>query len=76
MKKKDEVTLLELKVLVDIAMERDPWRQAGGSRTVSQAIGRLKRKGFLTTDVVDGELRYVLTEAARKIVPITPQTAR
>lgn len=73
MKKKDDVTLLELEVLIDIAMARDPWRHAGGSRTVSQAIGRLRRKGLLEDS--RGTPPYALTEAGRKIVPITPETA-
>lgn len=41
-------TPLELAVLRDISARKDPWgANIGGSRRVSQAIGRLERKGFL-----------------------------
>lgn len=70
--KKPDVTLLELSVLVDVAAGRDPWRDCpgAGSRIVSQALARLQRKGFLVWSP-DSPHRYVLTPAAREIVPET-----
>lgn len=42
------VTELEAKVLDDVMSGRDPWGgKIGGSRRVSQAIGRLERKGLV-----------------------------
>jgi hypothetical protein len=72
---KDDLTLLELQVLVDIVMERDPYPKTGGSRRTTQAIGRLRRKGLVESSVVDGELRILPTSAGRKIVPLDPRTA-
>jgi hypothetical protein len=69
--KKLDVTLLELSVLVDVAAGRDPWRDCPGtgSRIVSQALARLERKGFLVW--APSGTGYMLTPAAREIVPAT-----
>lgn len=54
-------TALELSVLRDVAAGRDPWgSHGGGSRLVSQALGRMKRKGLLQPGY-----GYVVTEAGR-----------
>lgn len=54
---KPPLTLLEAEVLARVALRLDPWRGPGrtgtwgrtgtGSRTVSQALGRLRRKGYI-----------------------------
>lgn len=46
-----KLTQLELDVLALVAARRNPWEGTGrttGSRSVSQAIGRLRRKGALS----------------------------
>lgn len=46
------LTELEYRVLQSVARKEDPWRGCGhgvGSRSVSQAISRLKRKGACVT---------------------------
>jgi hypothetical protein len=59
------MTELEADVARAIRMHRDPWEHVPGtgSRRVSQAIGRLRRKGFVETQWPTHE--YVLTPAGR-----------
>lgn len=45
------VTRIEAEALARVSLGRDPWRGVGvGSREVSQALGRLRRKGFVRKD--------------------------
>lgn len=58
------MTQLEAIVAWRIRMMTDPWAGNGnrvGSRTVSGAIGRLRRKGY----VINQETEYTLTPAGR-----------
>ncbi len=61
-----EITELERDVLIDIHEGRDPWRSAPGtgSRRVSQAIGRLKRKEILKAQGAG----YVITDLGQRVL--------
>lgn len=50
MKAKPPLTFCEAEVLARVSLGRDPWGTSRGtqSRTVSQAMVRLKNKGFIT----------------------------
>ena len=52
MVKTPTITELEHQVLADLVEGRDPWRhhQGTASRPISQAVGRLKRKGYLNPE--------------------------
>lgn len=60
------LTELERSVLTDLVDGLNPWRnhQGSASRPISQAIGRLKRKGYL----VDAKYADVPTDLGRSAV--------
>jgi len=68
---KAPLTLLEAEVLARVSLHLDPWRGPGrtgtwgrtgvGSRTVSQALSRLRRKG------------YILGRLAAPVATISPE---
>lgn len=62
---KNAATKLELTVLRDVLDGRDPWRgRLGGSRLVSQALARCKRKGLVAVEQnAESETIYVVTPA-------------
>ena len=63
---KPPLTLLEAQVLAYVSLRLDPWRgkAACGSRTVSQALNRLRGKG------------YVLARLAEPFATISAEGAR
>lgn len=59
-----KLTELEHTVLIRLVRGEDPWKASLGSRTVSQAIQRLKRKGAI--EIPNRWARvYPLTDAGR-----------
>jgi hypothetical protein len=65
------VTVLERHVLERVAAGLSPWAHDGtGSRTISQAVARLHRKGFLGRDP-SGITARVITDEGRAAVAHT-----
>lgn len=67
-RKRSPVTTLEFGVLNSVALRSDPWRDLRGStssRVVSQALGRLMRRGLVT---YEGRANYELTEAGQAVL--------
>jgi len=74
-----EPTALEYEVLLDLSARRDPWKRKDRglrplpARTISGAIGRLQRNGFIFLDAYGehdnaGYAGWVPTEEARDLI--------
>lgn len=73
------MTDLERKVALRILRKDDPWEgtSRGRTRRISQAIGRLMRKGFVVLDHSTNIGEHTLTDAGRRYLeghPPLPET--
>ena len=75
------ITDLERRVALRIHRNKDPWsgegatrRESGGTRRVSQALGRLVRKGVLKVQHCPVMCEYVLTPEGRAVLGLDPPT--